>query len=143
VDVFQKVGGKTRGEAASADGKWTTAVRRTAQLAVVYVLVIVFVALLRRSAGKTSGWPIVNGTIQETRIIADHSWETGWGSELTWKPKYKVAYFAGANEYSTWVDSRIRGESEDVVRLALAKSRPSCRVKYNPKNPGQAIGNCD
>ena len=85
----------------------------------------------------------MTGTFEETRIVADHAWETGWGGEVTWKAEFKVAYFVGANEYTTWVDSRIRGESEGVVRMALPESRPSCRVKFNPKNPGQAIGNCN
>jgi hypothetical protein len=113
------------------------------QLAVAYALVVALAALLRRSAGQTSGWPIVDGAIKDTRIVADHAWETGWGGELTWKAEYNVDYFVGANEYLTWVDSRIRGESEGAVRLALPKIAPSCRVKYNPRNPGQAIGNCN
>jgi hypothetical protein len=143
VDVFQKVGGQTTGEARSADGKWTINIRGVAAVAIAYVLVITLLALLRRSAGNTAGWPIVTGTIEETRIVADHAWETGWGGELTWKAEFKVAYFVDANEYSTWVDSRIRGESEGAVRLALPKWRPSCSVKCNLKNPGQAIGNCN
>lgn len=143
MDVLQKVGAQTTGEARSAVGKWTIRIRGVAAVAIAYVLVVALLALLHRSAGKKSRWPVVTGTIEDTRIVADHAWETGWGGELTWKAEYNVAYFVGADKYSTWVDSRIRGESEGVVHLALPKSRPSCRVKYNPQNPGEAIGNCN
>jgi hypothetical protein len=142
VDVFQKVGLQTRGEASSAGGKWTINIRAVAAVATTYVLVIAVLALLHRSTKKTAGWPIVTGTIQDTRIVADHGQETGWGGEMTWKAEYNVAYFAGTRQYSTWVDSRIRAESEALVRLALPRSLPSCRVKYDPHNPAESITDC-
>jgi len=87
-------------------------------------------------------WRLTPGSIQDTRIVADHGIETKWGGELMWKAEYRVAYSVASREYAVWADSGIRGESEAGVRLALPQSRPSCRVRYNPKKPEASIADC-
>ena len=77
----------------------------------------------------------MQGNIQETRIIADHSAETKWGGPLTWKAEYRVVYFAATREHAT---KRKRAD----VRLALLQSHPSCRVKYNPQRPEESVAHC-
>jgi hypothetical protein len=130
------------GEATTPRGKWTIDLRSTVQFAVACALVITLLALLRRGPGEAAEWPLVQGNIQDTRIVADHAVETKWGGELTWKAEYKVDYFVASREYAVWADSGIRFESEAGVRLALPQSRLSCRVKYNPKRPGESVANC-
>jgi uncharacterized membrane protein YhhN len=114
---------------------------RTAQFAAACALVAALFALLHRGRQKLE-WPLVQGTIQDTRIVANHALETKWGSQLTWKAEYRVAYSVAGHEYAVWTDSGIRGESEAVVRLGLPKSRPSCRVRYDPKRPDLSVAAC-
>jgi hypothetical protein len=128
-------------EAATSRAKWTMDVRSTVQVAVVCALVVSLFALLRRGPDAMK-WPLVQGNIQDTRIIAEHAVETKWGGELTWKAEYRVAYFVASREYAVWTDSGIRGESEAGVRLAFPQSRPLCRVQYNPKRPDESVADC-
>jgi len=130
------------GEATTRRAKWTIDVRSTVQFAVACALVVALLALLRRDQGETAEWPVVQGNIQDRRIVADHAVETKWGGELTWKAEYRVGYFVARREYAVWADSGIRGESEAGVRLALPQSHPSCRVNYNPKRPGESVAIC-
>jgi hypothetical protein len=130
------------GEATTRRGKWTIDVRSTVQSAVACALVVALLALLHRSQGEAVKWPLVQGNIQDTRIVADHALETKWGGQVTWKAEYKVAYLVASREYAVWADSGIRGESEAGVRLALPQSLPSCRVQYNPKKPGESVADC-
>jgi hypothetical protein len=51
-----------------------------------------------------------------------------WASQITWRADYKVAYTVATREYWVWADSGIRGQIEDDVRLALQRTRPTCRV---------------
>jgi len=87
-------------------------------------------------------WSLAPGTIEDTRIIAEHGLETKWGGELTWKAQYRVDYSVARRNYAVWADSRIRGESEIGIRLALPPSRPPCRVRFNPKKPEESIADC-
>jgi len=114
---------------------------RTAQFAAACALVAALFALLHRGRQELE-WPLVQRTIQDTRIVADHALETKWDSQLTWKAEYRVAYSVASHEYAVLADSGIRGESEAVVRLGLPKSRPSCRVQYNPKRPELSVADC-
>jgi len=84
----------------------------------------------------------VQGTIQDTRIVADHAFETKWGGQLTWKAEYMVAYSVAGLKYAVWADSGIRGESEATVRLVLPQSHPSCQVQYNPQKPVVSVAGC-
>jgi hypothetical protein len=129
------------GEAVTSRAKWTMDVRSTVQLALVGALVVFLFALLHQGPEAVK-WALVQGDIQDTRIVADHAIQTKWGGELTWKAEYRVVYFAASREYALWADSGIRGESEAGVRLALPKSPPSCRVRYNPKRPEQSVAHC-
>jgi hypothetical protein len=120
---------------------WTIDVRATVLLAVAVVLVAALLAL--QHLGPTHlKWSQVEGTIEDTRIIADHALQTKWGGPLTWKAEYKVGYSIAGREYAVWADSGIRGEDEDGVRLLLPKSRPSCRVQYNPQSPIVSVADC-
>ena len=121
--------------------EWATSTSRTAQFAIACALVAVLFALLHRGPGEVA-WPLVQGTIQDTRIVADHALQTKWGGQLTWKAEYKVAYSVASRDYAVWADSGIRDESEDGVRLALPQSRPSCQVQYNPNSPGVSVVHC-
>jgi hypothetical protein len=122
-------------------GKWTIDTRSTALYAIAWTLVIVLFAFLHRGRRDVK-WPLVQGTIQDTRIVSDHALQTGWGGQVTWKAEYKVAYAVASREYSVWADSGIRGASEADVRLDLPRSRPSCRVQYNPETPEVSVANC-
>ena len=129
------------GEAATSRVKWTIDVRGTVLFVVACALIVALFALLHRGPEATK-WPLVQGNIQDTRILADHAAETKWGGQLTWKAEYRVVYFAASREHALWADSGIRGESEADVRLALPQSHPSCRVKYNPKRPEESVADC-
>jgi hypothetical protein len=124
-------------------GKWTFSVDwvATALVAAVCVLAVALLALLRQNTSEAK-WPWTLGTIQDTRIVADHALQTKWGGQLTWKAEYSVAYSVASREYTVWADSGIRGESEDGVRLALPRSRPSCQVRYKPETPGVSVADC-
>jgi hypothetical protein len=128
-------------EAATSRAKWTIDVRSTVQFVVVCALVVALFALLHRGP-EAAKWPLVQGDIQDTRIVADHPIQTKWGGELTWKAEYRIVYFAASREYALWADSGIRGESEAGVRLALPQSHPTCRVQYNPKRPEESVAHC-
>lgn len=121
--------------------KRTTGMRRTVQFAVACVLVAVRFALSHRGP-REEAWPLVQGTIQDTRIVTDHALQTKWGGQLTWKAEYRVADSVASREYAVWADSGIRSESEAGVRLVLPQSRPWCRVQYNPTIPGGSIADC-
>jgi hypothetical protein len=115
--------------------------RRTALFVIPWTLIAALFASLYRSSGRAK-WPLVQGTIQETRIVPDHGLETKSGGQLTWKAEYRIAYFVASGEYAVWADSGIRGESEAGVRLALPQSHPSCRVQYNPRRPEMSFAAC-
>ncbi len=120
---------------------WTIDIRATALSITAGALVLVLFAFLHRGSGEAR-WPLAQGTVRDTRIIADHGIETLWGGELTWRVEYQVAYSFANQEYAVWADSGIRGESEAGVRLALPRSRPSCRVRYDSKRPESSIADC-
>ena len=129
-------------EATTHRAQWTIDVNSMVQFAVVCALVVALLALLRRGPGGAAEWPMLQGKIQDTRIVADHAVETKWGGELVWKAEYEVTYFVANREYAVWADSGIRGESEAGVQLALPQSHLSCRVKYNPKRLEESVANC-
>ena len=115
--------------------------RNIAISAAVYAVLFALAFLLLRSAPRLK-WVETQGTVQDTRIVADHAVETKWGGQLTWKAEYKVGYSVDNRAYATWVDSGIRGESEAAVRLAVPQSLPHCRVQYNSKRPEQSSTEC-
>ena len=125
----------------TARAEWTIDKRSTTFVVIVFACVVAVFALLHRRS-QDVGWPLVKGVVKETRIVVDHSLQTKWGSELTWKAEYRVEYFVASRKYDIWVDSGIRGESQDGVQLALPSSHPDCRVQYNPENPAGSRGNC-
>jgi hypothetical protein len=129
------------GKAVAPRAIWTIDVRATVLFAIAVVLAVALLALLHRSP-KHLQWSQVQGTIEDTRIVADHALQTKWGGQLTWKAEYKVAYSIAGREYAVWADSGIRGEDEDGVRLLLPKQRPSCRVKYDPQSPMASVADC-
>jgi hypothetical protein len=129
-------------EAMTGRGKWTRDVRRTVSFATACAFVVILLAFLRRGPGEAAEWQLVQGNIQDTRIVADHAVETKWGGELTWKAEYKVGYSVASREYVMWADSGIRGESEARVQLALPQSHHSCQVRYHPKRPEESVANC-
>jgi hypothetical protein len=111
------------------------------QVAAVCTLILALLVFLHRGPREAER-PLVYGTIQDTRIVADHALQTKWGGQVTWRADYKVAYAVATREYSVWTDSGIRGQSEDDVRLALPRSRPICRVRYNAKKPEASVVEC-
>ena len=129
------------GEPPTSRVKWTIDLRGIAQVALACALVFASFALLHRRP-EAAKWPLVQGNIQDIRILADHAVETKSGGELTWKAEYRVVYLAASREYALWADSGIRGESEAAVRLALPRAHPACRVKYNPSRPEESIADC-
>ena len=122
-------------------GEWTTNVRATVQFAAICTLIAALFAFWRRGS-REAEWPLVHGTIQDTRITADHALQTYWGGQVTWRADYKVAYAVATREYSVWADSSIRGQSEADVRLALPQARLACRVRYNPQKPEVSVADC-
>jgi hypothetical protein len=132
---------KPNEKAASHLPGWTMDIRATALAITAWALVLVLFAFLRRGSGE-AGWPLPQGTVRDTRIVADQGLETKWGGELAWRADYQVAYSVANHEYAVWADSGIRGESEAGVRLALPRSRPSCRVRYDSKRPESSIADC-
>src|SRR5579864_4265212 len=121
-------------KATTRRAEWTTGTLRTVQFAITCAVVAVLFAVLHRVPREVA-LPLVQGTIQDTRIVADHALETKWGGQLTWKAEYKVAYSIAGREYAVWTDSGIRGADEVDVRLALPQSRLLCRVQYDPQRP--------
>lgn len=130
------------GEAIARRTIWTMDVRATVLFAVAVVLVAALLALLHRDDPTHLKWSQVQGTVEDTRIVADHALQTRWGGQLTWKAEYKVCYSIAGREYAVWADSGIRGENEDGVRLLLPQSRISCRVQYNPQSPMVSVADC-
>ena len=122
---------------------WTFSIdwAATAKVAAACVLAVALFALLKRNPQEAK-WSSTSGTIQGTRIVADHALQTKLGGQLTWKAEYSVAYSVASREYAIWADSGIRSESEDGVRLALPRSLPFCRVRYKPETPGVSIADC-
>ena|SRR5712691_11455643 len=134
------MGSAQAGKAMTRRGEWTVDMRGTAQFGAACALVVALFAFLHRGP-REAKWPLVHGTIQDTRIVADHALQTR-GGQITWKAEYKVAYAVASREYAVWADSGIRDESEADVRLDLPQARPACRVKYNPHRPEVSIADC-
>jgi hypothetical protein len=122
-------------------GKWTIDVRAIVQVAAVCTLILALLAFLHRGP-REAQWPLMYGTIQDTRIIADHALQTKLGGQVTWRADYKVTYAVASHEYFVWTDSGIRGQSEDDVRLALPRARPACRVRFNPHKAEVSVADC-
>ena len=122
-------------------GKWTIDVRAIVQVAAVCALILALLAFLHRGPREAER-PLAYGTIQDTRIVADDALQTKWGGQVTWRADYKVAYAVATREYLVWADSGIRGQSEDDVRLALPRTRRTCRVRYNPQKPEVSVADC-
>jgi hypothetical protein len=121
--------------------EWTIDKRSTALFIIVCAFAVALFAFMRRRSQDVE-WPEVEGVVQETRIVVDHGLETKWGSELTWKAEYRGEYLVASRKHDTWVDSGIRGESQDGVRLALPHSRLNCSVRYDPENPAASRVDC-
>jgi hypothetical protein len=107
----------------------------------VFVFIIALFALLSVDL-KGRNRQFVSGTIEDTRIVADHVSETKWGSQLIWKAEYKVAYTVASHEYSVWTDSGIRSDSEEGVHPLLPSGYASCRVQYDAGRPEAATADC-
>jgi len=122
--------------------EWTIDRRSTASFIILCAFTVALFAFLHRSSQDVE-WPVAEGVVQETRIVVDHSLQTKWGSELTWKAEYSVEYIVASRKHDLWVDSGIRGESQDGVRLALPHSRLDCGVPYNPEDPAVSRGLAD
>ena len=120
---------------------WTIDVRATTLFVFAVVFVAALLALVRRGPTRVK-WLRVQGTIHDTRIVVDHALQTKWGAQLTWKAEYNVVYSIAGREYAVWADSGIRREDEDGVRQLLPRSRPSCRVRYDPQSPPVSVANC-
>jgi hypothetical protein len=114
---------------------------RATMVAITWVVVILFLASFYQRT-KQTGWLPTQGTIQDTRIVADHALQTKWGGEITWKAEYRVAYSVANREYTVWADSGIRGESEAEVQPLSSKSHPSCRVDYQKNKPDASVASC-
>ena len=119
--------------------EFTTGLRRLGLFAIAVALVA-FAVLHRKPPEER--WLDVQGTVQDTRIVADHALQTKSGGQITWKAEYRVLYSVGGHDYTVWADSGTRDESEDGVRLALQRSPASCPVQYRPRSPGVAIADC-
>ena len=122
-------------------GKWTIDVRTTVLVAIAWILVALLFAFFAK-APREEGWPLIQGTVQDTRIVPNHAVETKWGGQVTWKAEYLVSYHVGNRGYTVWADSGIRSESEDGVRFLLPQHAPKCRVQYKPQRPEVATANC-
>jgi len=122
-------------------GEWTINVRAAVQFAAVCIFIVALLALLHRRS-REAEWPLVHGTIQDTRIIADHALQTKSGGQVAWRADYKVAYVVATREYTLWADSGIRGQSQTDVRLALPQARLACQVRYNPQKPEVSVADC-
>lgn len=129
------------GKTMTRRGEWTINVRAALGFAAVCVLIAALSAFMHRGSRATE-WPLVQGVIRQTRIVADRAVQTKWGGQVTWRADYKVAYVVATHEYVVWTDSLIRGQSEDDVRLALPKIRAACRVRYNPRKPEVSVADC-
>jgi hypothetical protein len=129
------------GKAMTRGGKWTIDVRGVVLFAIAVAVVAAILSLLNLGPRHVK-WAQVQGSVQDTRVVVDHAFQTKRGSQLTWKAEYKVAYSIAGREYSVWADSGIRGEDEDIVRLRLPRSRPSCRVQYSPRSPMVSVADC-
>jgi hypothetical protein len=129
------------GKATTRGGEWTMDMRGAVLFAIAVALVAALLYLLNLGPRHVR-WAQVQGTVQDTRVVIDHAFQTKRGSQLTWKAEYKVAYSIAGREYAVWADSGIRGEDEDSVRLLLPRSRPSCRVQYSPRSPMVSVADC-
>lgn len=129
------------GKAMTRCGKWTIDVPSTVLCALAVVLAAALRTLLHRGPREVK-WAQVQGTIQDTRMVAGHALQTKWGGQLTWKAEYRVADSTAGREYALWADAGIRGDDEDGVRLLWPKSDPCCRVQYNPQSPMVSAADC-
>jgi hypothetical protein len=102
----------------------------------------VALSLLLRSAIHEASWPRVQGSVEETRVVANSGIQTNWGGQLTWKVEYRVVYTVAAREYAVWADSGIRDDSKAVAQLKIPAPLPSCWVRYNPKQPEGSVADC-
>ena len=129
------------GKAVSRRAVWTIDVRATVLFAIAVVLAVALIALLHGSQ-KHLQWSQAQGSIVDTRIVADRAIQTTSGGKLAWKTEYKVDYAVGGRDYAVWADSGIRGEDEDGVRLRVPKLHSFCRVQYDPESPTVSVADC-
>jgi Protein of unknown function (DUF3592) len=122
-------------------GKGTLGLGGWARFAAACILVATLFALWHRNAPEVN-WPLVQGTVLDIRIVADHALQAQWGGQITWKAEYRVAYSVTSREHAVWADSGIQGETEADVKLVVPQSRPSCRVQYDPKRPEVSVADC-
>ena len=121
--------------------KWIIDVRTMAIVATVLVLTLLLLIFLYERSRHVK-WALVQGHIQETRIVPDHALQTKWGGQLTWKAEYKVSYSVAGREYAAWADSGIRADDEAGVRLLLPRSGLLCRVQYDLQKPAASVADC-
>src|SRR5258708_15773938 len=114
---------------------------RGALLVVTCALAVLLFVLVHRNVNGAE-WATAQGTIQDTRVVPYYAFQAKWGSELIWIAEYRVVYSAWGREYSVWANSGFRGESKADVQLRLPQFRPTCRVRYNLKEPGSAVAYC-
>jgi Protein of unknown function (DUF3592) len=86
--------------------------------------------------------PVVQGRVEQVRVVADHSSQTKWGSQLIWKAEYKVAYSVAGKDYTVWADSGMRADTEVDLRMALPAAYPACQVWYDPNRPNDSLARC-
>ena len=99
-------------------------------------------ALLALQHNPHPAAPVVQGRVEQVRVVADHSSQTRWGSQLIWKTEYKVAYSVAGKDYMVWTDSGMRADTEADIRLALPAKPPACQVWYHPGQPSDSFARC-
>ena len=119
----------------------TRTTRLIARLSVALIFLAALFILIPARQHKPK-FAMAQGSIKDVRIVPDHAEETKWGSKLVFKAEYLLSYSVANNQYSLWVDSGVRGESEAMVRAGLPRSHASCMAMYDVTKPQQAIGVC-
>jgi len=91
-------------------------------------------------AGRTDSWPKAGCTISGSRVIR-YDASDSWRDIIMYRGQFQLQYEVDGRNYYTWADAGWLDKDKDFVQQKVASLPERCdfSVRYNPKNPSEAV----
>lgn len=115
--------------------------RRPGLKIVLGALTILFMALfafsrLERTAGRS--YFTAAGTVEETRIVVDHVWDSRYGGQIYYRIEAHVNYEVEGQAQDRWLTASEITPQRELLLTRLEPPPKTCQVYWAPKHPENA-----
>lgn len=119
-------------------GRRSKRLRKWTALALAVCLVGLLSYLFRSS--RTDSWLRAECTVTGSRVIRYDAADS-WRDIVLFRGQFELRYEVSGRDYYTWVDAGWLDRDREFVEQKVASIPQNCAfvVRYNPRNPRQAI----